>query len=198
MKLIDIVINDIPKVGIETYDNSEIKYVIDSRILLDNLRDFEVDIPQELYDKYQNKFGNGVLQYMEQLTNVSMNDFKGYNTYNWNGRIMHDFDYRTYEMKDHTYYVAIQVHRGGDIRINYTDFVLFKFDYIEQWFEVIEDISREKCGGVYEINNKHYYYDMSMFDEYLKVYCNETQEEFDIYAYNDESFVAEIKEREGV
>lgn len=46
MKLIDMVINDIPKVGIETYDTSEINYVADSRILLDNLRDFEVDIPK--------------------------------------------------------------------------------------------------------------------------------------------------------
>ena len=36
MKLIDMVINDIPKVGIETYETSEIKYVADSRVLLDN------------------------------------------------------------------------------------------------------------------------------------------------------------------
>lgn len=198
MKLIDTIINDIPKVGIETFENSEIKYVIDSRVLLDNLRDYEVDIPKQIYEKYYKQFGNGVLQYMEQLTGVSMSEFNGYNTYNWGGRIMHDFDYRTYEMEDHTYYVAVQVHRGGDIRVNYTDFVLFKFDYIEQWFEVVEDISREQFGGIYEINGKHYYYDMSIFDEYLKIYCDETQEEFNIYAYNDESFVAEIQEKEGV
>ena len=135
MKLIDMVINDIPKVGIETYETSEIKYVADSRVLLDNLRDFEVEIPNDLYEKYSRSFGNGVLQYMEKLTNVKMAEFSGYNTYNYSGRIMHDFEYRTYEMQDHTFYVAISVHRGGDIRGNDTDFVLFKFDSIEEWLE---------------------------------------------------------------
>lgn len=196
MKLIDMVINDIPKVGIETYENSRIKYVVDSRVLLDNLRDYEVDIPKDFYEEYQNKFGNGVLQYMEELTGVSKKYFEGHNTYNVSGNIMHDFEYRTYEMKDHTYYVAIQVHRGGDIRGNYTDFVLFKFDYVEQWFEVIEDISREKCSGVREVDNKHYYYDISIFSEYLEVYCEETQEDFGIYAYDDESFDEAIRKRE--
>ena len=196
MKLIDMVINDIPKVGIETYETSEIKYVADSRVLLDNLRDFEVEIPNEIYKKYEKDYGNGVLQYMEQLTNVKMAEFSGYNTYNYSGRIMHDFEYRTYEMQDHTFYVAISVHRGGDIRGNYTNFVLFKFDSVEEWFTTIEDITREQCGGCREINGKHYYYDMSIFDECLEIYCVETQEQFNIYAYDDESFDKEIKNRE--
>lgn len=113
MKLIDMVINDIPKVGIETYETSEIKYVANSRVLLDNLRDFEVEIPNDLYEEYSRSFGNGVLQYMEKLTNVKMAEFNGYDTHNYSGRIMHDFEYRTYEMQDHTFYVAISVHRGG-------------------------------------------------------------------------------------
>lgn len=196
MKLIDVVINNIPKVGIETYETSAIKYVADSRVLLDNLRDFEVEIPNDLYEKYSRNYGNGVLQYMEKLTNVKMADFNGYNTYNYGGRIMHDFDYRTYEMQDHTFYVAIQVHRGGDVRSNYTNFVLFKFDSIEEWHTVIDDIAREEFGGCREINGKHYHYYMSIFDECLEVYCEETQEQFSIYAYDDESFDKEIKDKE--
>lgn len=197
MKLIDMVINDIPKVGIETYETSEINYVIDSRVLLDNLRDFEVDIPQDIYNKYCEQYGNGALQYMERLTGVSIAKFDVYNTYNNSGSIMHDFSYYTYEMENGIYYVAIQVHRGGDIRSNYTDFVLLEFDYVEQWFEVIEEISREKCRGVREIDGKHYCYDMSIFDEYLQVYCVETQEDFEICAYDNESFERAIKEKEG-
>ena len=126
-----------------------------------------------------------------------MAEFSGYNTYNYSGRIMHDFEYRTYETQDHTFYVALQVHRGGDIRCNYTDFVLFKFDSVEEWFTTIEDITREHCGGCREINGKHYYYDMSIFDECLEIYCVETQKQFNIYAYDDESFDKEIKNMEG-
>ena len=51
MKFIDRIIDDIPKVGIETYENSDIKYVADSRIILDKLRDYEVEIPTIYFEK---------------------------------------------------------------------------------------------------------------------------------------------------
>ena len=38
---------------------------------------------------------------------------------------------------------------------------------------------------------------MSIFDEPLEIYCVETQEQFNIYAYDDESFDKEIKNMEG-
>lgn len=191
--LIDEVIKDIPKVGIEVSEEyaDELKYVCDSRVILDNLRDFEVKIPKEFIEKSEHTF-DVAIQYMELLTGATNNKFGGENTYNWNGRIMHDFNCMTYEMKDHTYYVAIMVHRGGDIRENYTDYVLFKFDTPEEYFEVISNITLENCGGVEEINGRHYYYDLSIFTEYIHVWCEETEEEFDIYAYNDESFKEEI------
>lgn len=198
ISLIDKVIADIPKVGIEASEEyaDELKYVCDSRVILDELRGYEVKIPKHYIDEYEQVFGNGVLQYMQELTGVKYDNFDGANTYNWNGRIMHDFDYRTYEMEDNTYYVAIQVHRGGDVRGNYTDFVLFKFDNPEHWFEVVEDITIYSCGGSRVVDGKEYVYDLSIFSEYIHIWCNETQRDFDIYAYNDESFDEEIRKAE--
>ena len=54
----------------------------------------------------------------------------------------------------------------------------------------------ENFGGCVEYNGKHYYYDISIFDEFLRVWCEETQEQYDFYAYNDESFIEEIKKCE--
>lgn len=197
MKFIDRIIEDIPMVEIEKEDSKyhdEVKYLIDSRVLLNNLKEYEIEIPQEFYDKYKDKFGNGVLQYMEVLTNVNMKDFGGANTYNWGGRIIHDFDYRYVDLKD-AYYVAIQVHRFGDIRGNYTDFALLKFDNFESFIERVDEESYSS-GGCFEYNGKHYFYDLSIFCEWLRVWCEENQEDYEFYAYNDESFIEEIRKVE--
>lgn len=47
MKFIDRIIDDIPKLDIEKED-SEYKYLADTRVILDNLRDYEVDIPKKI------------------------------------------------------------------------------------------------------------------------------------------------------
>lgn len=190
--MIDKIIADIPKLDIEKEDSQykdELKYLADTRVILDNLRDYEVDIPK--------KYEDNVLGYMKELTNKKYTDFSGNNTYNYGGRIMHDFSYYSEYNEDRSiFYVAIMVHRFGDIRANYTEYALFRFDSIEEFFEVIDDICMENFGGCVEYNGKHYYYDISIFDEFLRVWCEETQEQYDFYAYNDESFIEEIKKCE--
>jgi len=199
MKFIDKIIEDIPMLDIERVESeyhNECKYLADSRVILDNLREYEVEIPTEYFEKYEQKFGNGVLQYMETLTNKNKDEFYGGNTYNWCGKILHDFDYRYWQVDTDTFYVAIQVHRVGDIRCNYTEFALFKFGSFEEFVEVIDDICSEKMSGDFEYNGKHYIYDISIFCEWLRVWCVETQEDYEFYAYDDESFIEEIKKTE--
>lgn len=191
MKFIDRIINDIPMLDIEKKESkyyNEFKYLVDTRILLDNLRDFEVEIPTEYFEKYEQVFGNGVLQYMADITETDMEEFNGGNTYNYNGRILHDLDYRYIDTKDNGFYVAIQVHRVGDIRANYTEFALFKFDYYESFWETIDDICIENFGGCLEYHDRHYYYDIRCFDENIRVWCKETQKEYDMYINNDDEF----------
>ena len=50
MKMIDKIIADIPKLDIEKEDSQykdELKYLADTRDILDNIRDYEVDIPKK-------------------------------------------------------------------------------------------------------------------------------------------------------
>lgn len=188
MKMIDKIIEDIPKLDIEKENSEykdELKYLADTRIILDNLRDYEIDIPKE--------YENNILGYMKELTDYK--EFKGGNTYNYSGKILHDINY-DYCETDNGFYVAIMVHRFGDVRANYTDYALFKFDSFEEFFEVIDEICIENFGGCFEYNGKHYYYDISIFSEMLRVWCEEEQKDYDFYAYNDESFIEEIKKNE--
>ena len=199
MKMIDRIIEDIPLCDIEKEDSeyhNECKYYADTRIILDNLRDYEVEIPLEYFERYGKNYEyNYVLKYMADITDTDINDFKGGNTYNYNGRILHDINYNYIQSGD-DFYVVIMVHRLGDIRANYTDYCLLKFDSFEHFFETLDEICIEKFGGYIEHNGKHYYYDMSIFSEMLRVWCEETQEEYEIYISNDDEFKEKIDELE--
>lgn len=50
-----------------------------------------------------------------------------WNTYNWNANIDHHIDVAELEINGYTY-MAIMVHRYGDVRANYTDRFVVRFD----------------------------------------------------------------------
>ena len=58
-----------------------------------------------------------------------------WNTYNWNANIDHNIDVAEMEINGYTY-MAIMVHRYGDVRTNYTDRFLVRFDDETEWFEL--------------------------------------------------------------
>ncbi len=58
-----------------------------------------------------------------------------WNTYNWNANIDHDIDVAELGINGYTY-MAIMVHRYGDVRANYTDRFLVRFDDETEWFEL--------------------------------------------------------------
>lgn len=58
-----------------------------------------------------------------------------WNTYNWNANIDHNIDVAELELDGYTY-MAIMVHRYGDVRANYTDRFLVRFDDVVDWYEL--------------------------------------------------------------
>lgn len=58
-----------------------------------------------------------------------------WNTYNWNANIDHNIDVAEMEINGYTY-MAIMVHRYGDVRANYTDRFLVRFDNEYDWYEL--------------------------------------------------------------
>lgn len=75
-----------------------------------------------------------------------------WNTYNWNANIDHHIDVAEVEIDGYTY-MAIMVHRYGDVRANYTDRFLVRFYDSYEWSE-LESIMQYKtiCDGRYFIN----------------------------------------------
>ena len=102
--------------------------------LLYELRDYEVESTEKSIDW------------------IVENANRRWNTYNWNANIDHHIDVAEMELDGYTY-MAIMVHRYGDVRANYTDRFLVKFYDSYEWSE-LESIMQYKtiCDGRYFIN----------------------------------------------
>ena len=158
MTRLDAVIEDIKEVnkacGVWIYDaDGEIKDdVICGNVLplLYELRDYEVETTEESIDW------------------IIKNADRRWNTYNWNANIDHDIDVAEVYLNGYTY-MAIMVHRYGDIRANYTDRFLVRFDNEYDWFEFESRVQYKAiCDGRYCI-------DINIMSETYNVWDNEKE-----------------------
>ena len=158
MTRLDAVIKDIEAVnktcGAWIYDaDGEIKDdVICGSVLplLYELKDYEVEATEESIDC------------------IVENADRHWNTYNWNANIDHDIDVAEVYFNGYTF-MAIMVHRYGDIRANYTDRFVVRFDNKYDWFEFNSRMQyKEIAGG-------RYYVDIDIMTECYNVWDNEKE-----------------------
>ena len=161
MSNIDNIIADINEVN-KSYDfwirneKGELKDdVIGGEVIpfLESLKDYEVDMSQSEIKDMMNFWDS----------NFSEPKYKRNNTYNYNANIDHDIDYRIVESEHDGIWFAFMVHRYGDVRGNYTDWAVCKFDYVESIFE-LESVMQYK-----DIIGK-YVADINIFSEGYEVY----------------------------
>ena len=116
--------------------------------LLYELKDYEVESTEESIDW------------------IVENADRRWNTYNWNANIDHHIDVAEVELDGYTY-MAIMVHRWGDVRANYTDRFLVRFYDSYEWSE-LESIMQYKtiCDGRYCV-------DIDIMTECYSVWDNE-------------------------
>ena len=118
--------------------------------LLYELKDYEIESTEESIDC------------------IVENADRHWNTYNWNSNIDHDIDVAEMYLNGYTY-MATMVHRYGDVRANYTDRFLVKFDDCYEWSE-LESIMQCKtiCDGRYCV-------DIDIMAECYNVWDNEKE-----------------------
>ena len=119
--------------GQSTTLSSEIgNFEIDVCDFIGEFDGMEVDLIQEVYNEeiedYEEIEIDSIEEYLDNLEiNFGLREIQCNNTYNWLAPINHHFNFRIYESLD-VYYMVLSVHRYGDVRGNYTDEVLIKFD----------------------------------------------------------------------
>ena len=118
--------------------------------LLYELKDYEIESTEESIDC------------------IVENADRHWNTYNWNSNIDHDIDVAEMHLNGYTY-MATMVHRYGDVRANYTDRFLVRFDNEYEWLELN---SRVQCK---EIVDGRYCIDIDITTECYNVWDNEKE-----------------------
>lgn len=125
MTRLDAVIKDIKEVNKECHAwiyelNGEIRDDVICGNVLDllyELKDYEIETTEKSID--------WIVEHADHR----------WNTYNWNANIDHHIDVAEFGINGYTY-MAIMVHRYGDVRANYTDRFLVRFDDETEWFEL--------------------------------------------------------------
>ena len=176
MTKLDAVIEDIKEVnktcGAWIYDaDGNIKDdVICANVLplLYELKDYEVESTEESIDW------------------IVKNANRRWNTYNWNANIDHDIDVAEVHLNGDTF-MAIMVHRYGDVRANYTDRFLVRFDNEYEWFELESRVQYKTiCDG-------RYFIDIDIMTETYNVWDNEKEADLgDFYEIEVEDLLNEL------
>ena len=132
---------------------------------------YKVDFDDVVYDDAQGNYESIDL------------DITSDNSYNWDGQVV--FNYNEIEVTEDygndKRYVTVKFHRYGDVRGNYTDYMVLDMS-LEEFYEVLADASRVYC----EIDYKGVSYSIStdIFKEsrVFDIYSNEANiDEYDQY-----------------
>lgn len=173
MSNIDNIIADIENVN-QTYDfwirdeNGNIKDdVVCGEVtpFLEELKDYEIDMSQSEIKDMMNFWDS----------NFDKPKYERNNTYNYNANIDHDIDYRIVESGHDGVWFAFMVHRYGDVRGNYTDWAVCKFDNLYELWE-LESIRQSKNFNDGD-KIERYTADINIFDECYNVYDNDEGED---------------------
>ena len=172
MSNLDNIIADITEIN-QTYDfwirdeNGNLRdNVIIGEVIpfLEELKEYEVDMPQSEIKDMMNFWDS----------NFNNNKYWRDNTYNSNANIDHDIDYRIVKSEHDGVWIALMVHRYGDVRGNYTDWAVCKFDSVYEFFE-LESVMQYKTIG------QEYMADINIFSEGYNVYDLVNQDDMGMF-----------------
>lgn len=172
----------------------DLKYYVPTDVLCEELANYERGLTEEEYDIIynQNHCGNNYFDtYSEYdyFTNLEGAEYLGGdNTYNHSGNVQNDFQWHTIRLEDDSYIVLLSFHISGDIRANYTDYIVLEFDYDTQFEEIFGgDVSYENCGFILNIFGLEYSVTPLCFDECVEVYDYQTEENiYGVWGNTDE------------
>ena len=93
-----------------------------------------------------------VLDVLEEYGYIGDTYFAADNSFNWSAPVSNDFDFKLYkDFVSGGVFVDFSVHRFGDVRGNYTDSVIYHFDSIVEFDELLLSCNKYVQIGNYEV-----------------------------------------------
>lgn len=187
ISLFAIAYREVPEVGVEEWGkDDEYLFCLDTKKFLADLEGYEVEIPKSFYNEdYTNDWSNGIDEYLSTYVGIDPDSGEDDNTYNWGSRLTHDLNLHFYDTED-GFYVAIEIHKSGDVRGNYTTRFLLRFDDKDDWYEACFEAQANNKNQV-EIDGKHYTIEPDFWSEHCNIWCEEDNNGWDeVYCENIE------------
>lgn len=187
ISLFAIAYREVPEVGVEEWGkDDEYLFCLDTKKFLADLEGYEVEIPKSFYNEdYTNDWSNGIDEYLSTYVGIDPDSGEDDNTYNWGSRLTHDLNLHFYDTED-GFYVAIEIHKSGDVRGNYTTRFLLRFDDKDDWYEACLEAQANNKNQV-EIDGKHYTIEPDFWSEHCNIWCEEDNNGWDeVYCENIE------------
>lgn len=172
-------------------DDSSIEYndlVIDVVEVFENLKEYEIT-EYEYYnpdtEEYEDiEFNNcdEFISYMDDTYGIE--EVSSDNSYNWSSPISNNFYIHQYYNRElDYYYYIIAIHMYGDVRGNYTNEFVLKFDNAYEFLELLNE-----CNKYYTLQDKdenELYFDLGIFDEGLTYEGEYSYNGLDLSAYEN-------------
>ena len=96
--------------------------------------------------------GEQILDVLEEYGYIEDTYFAADNSYNWSAPVSNDFDFKVYrDFLSDGVFVDFMVHRFGDVRGNYTDSVIYHFDSVDEFYELLLNCNKYVRIGNYEV-----------------------------------------------
>lgn len=158
------------------------------------LQPYEIDFKKEYgYDFDDVVYNYDTLELLDDLDNIQLKhgyyidlnnlNFDANNSYNWSSQVVFDFGkVKLYTSNEYAYepeYIAIKFHRYGDVRGNYTDYMVLDMS-IDEFYEVIMEATRVYTSV--KIKNVNYEVSTDCFKEgcLFDIYSN-NNDDYDVY-----------------
>ena len=162
--------------------------------VLDSLEAFEIT-KKEMYDSEEEEyFEYDMEEYFEKgLEEGFLTECGADNTYNWNSPISHHINFEIYHNDEGSYIVRFRVHRYGDVRYNYSDWVYLEcnsdYDFLEALME---------CGKWIEVemDGKQYYVTIEVLSDEIRLESYENEEYEEIYGDDRDTILEEMISRD--
>ena len=96
--------------------------------------------------------GEQILDVLEEYGYIEDTYFAADNSFNWSAPVSNDFDFKLYrDFVSGGVFVDFMVHRFGDVRGNYTDSVIYHFDSVDEFYELLLNCDKYVQIGDYEV-----------------------------------------------
>ena len=162
--------------------------------VLDSLEAFEIT-EKDIYNSDEEEYEEmDIKEYFEKgLDEGFLTECGADNSYNWNSPISHHINFEIYHNDEGSYIVRFRVHRYGDVRCNYSDWVYLEcnsdYDFLEALME---------CGKWIEVemDGKQYYVTIEVLSDEIRLESYENEEYEEIYGDDKDTILEEMINRE--